>query len=82
MDNTIDKSGYYTECEDTAPLKKGLKDDITGEITIVSCDNAPAGHGFLVYRSYINDSLNMGELTGGYIIGDWIYINTSDNAVF
>lgn len=77
LNNNIPKNGYYLGSKDTEPLIKGLKDGIIGELTIVSCDNSPAGHGFFVYRSYINDSFDFSRFTGGYLIDEWEYINTS-----
>lgn len=76
-DNDLDKKGYYIDTHDTAPLSKGLEGGITGELTIISCDNPIAGHGFLIYRSYINDKFNFAKLTGGYEFGEWEFINTS-----
>ena len=59
--------------EDTAPLTKGLAGGIVGELSLVSSfDNISngSGHSFLVYHSYINDSLNVGGLKGGYRVID------------
>lgn len=61
---------------DTAPLEKGIYNDeiddiVIGNLTIVSCSNAPVGHAFLVYQSYINDTIDLTELTGGYEFGTW-----------
>ena len=59
--------------EDTARLTKGLAGGIVGELSLVSSfDNISngSGHSFLVYHSYINDSLNVGGLKGGYRVID------------
>lgn len=57
--------------EDTAPLTKGLKNGIVGELTIVSCHPNDAGftggHAWLVYKSYINDGIDVSGLLDGYI---------------
>ena len=56
--------------EDTAPLTKGLAEGIVGEMTIVSYNSDPNnitnGHSFLLYRSYINDSLDFNDFYGVY----------------
>lgn len=76
-DNDLDKKGYYIDTHDTAPLSKGLEGGITGELTIISCSNLPVGHGFLMYRSFVNDTFNLGQLTGGYLFDEWDLIDTS-----
>lgn len=67
LNNDLDKTGFYRDSDDTAPLKKGLENEVCGELTIVSCSSfLNPGHGFLVYKSYINDEVNAGQLTGIY----------------
>ena len=64
---------------DTAPWTKGLKNGVTGELTIISCyDNyggsstdseyvlGATGHAFFVYKSYVKDSINFQGLRGGW----------------
>ncbi|MCD7840617.1 MAG: hypothetical protein LUG46_08345 [Erysipelotrichaceae bacterium] len=31
-----------------------------------------------MYRSFVNDELNLGELAGGYLFGDWTLIKTNN----
>ena len=62
--------------KDNRPLQKGIysssaKDVVTGELTIVSCTNFPLGHAFLVYRSFVNDTLDFTKLTYGYEYKTW-----------
>jgi len=57
--------------KDNLPLIKGIyfsyeKKPIIGELTIVSCLNDVHGHAFLMYKSYIKDSLNFNGFTRGY----------------
>ncbi len=82
LNNNLDKTGYYTDSDDTAPLSKGLEGGIIGELTIISCSNRPVGHGFLIYRSYINDELDFGEFAGGYLFDEWVLINTSQESSY
>lgn len=68
---------YFTDPLKADTDEDGLEGGVTGELTIISCDNPIAGHGFLIYRSYINDKFNFAKLTGGYEFGEWEFINTS-----
>ena len=57
--------------DDTAPLKKGLADGITGRLNLISCYNSEdagwtSGHVFFVYTSYIKDSLDFSTLAYGW----------------
>ena len=57
--------------KDTAPLEKGLKDGIIGELTLVSCYNSEtagwtSGHVFFVYTSYIKDKVDFSTLAAGW----------------
>ena len=70
--------------EDTQPRKKGLKDDICGSLTLVSCYNNEdaawtSGHVFFVYTSYIEDSVDFSSLTAGWSrtdrSADWSWKN-------
>jgi hypothetical protein len=63
-----DGDGIFDD-EDTAALTKGLIGGIVGEMTIIACSNAPTGHAFLIYRSYVIDELDFSGLTGGYEFG-------------
>lgn len=60
LNNTLDKTGFYLESDDTAPLKKGLKDGITGNLYLVSSDSG-LGHAFLMYHSYVRDCLDFSK---------------------
>lgn len=57
---------------DNMPFVKGFYSEssgkvVVGELTIVSSTyNGPIGHSFLVYKSYVNDSLDFSKLNGGY----------------
>jgi hypothetical protein len=62
---------------DSAPLCKGVYNDnltdiVSGELTIISCDNNIIGHAFLVYESYIYESFNFNGFTAGYIRGSTV----------
>ena len=52
------------------PLKKGLADGIVGNLTIVSDNSSQAkfwdGHAFLLYESYINDTLDFSGFARGF----------------
>lgn len=60
--------------EDTAPLKKGLKNGIIGKLTLVSCYNEESndwqrwfgGHVFFAYESYVRDTQDYSGLTAGW----------------
>lgn len=61
--------------EDNCPTIKGfysaeVDDIVTGELTIVSCSNT-FGHAFLVYQSFVDDTLDFGRLAGGYEYMTW-----------
>ena len=49
---------------------------VIGEMTIVSCSNG-SGHGFLIYHSFIEDTIDFTGLTGGYTYGDWEKVSAS-----
>lgn len=66
LTNDLDKTDFYLGSDDTAPLKKGLIGDVTGELTIISCSNNFIGHGFLIYRSFVYDTFDFRQFTGGY----------------
>jgi hypothetical protein len=56
---------------DSAPLVRGVfdidgKTIISGNLTIISCSDFPAGHAFLLYKSYINDSIDFTGFAYGY----------------
>ena len=51
-DKDTDGDGLF-DGEDTAPVTKGLADGIYGEIAVVASE----GHAFMIYKSYINDSI-------------------------
>ena len=62
--------------EDNRPKTKGVyseevDDIVTGELIIVSSKNTFAGHAFLVYYSYINDTLDFRRLSGGFEYMTW-----------
>ena len=56
--------------EDTAPLEIGIGNDVIGEMTIVSYAedgyNFANGHSFLIYKSYIDDTLDFSGFYSGY----------------
>ena len=56
--------------DDTAPLEIGIGNGVIGEMTIVSFANDGAdfsnGHSFLVYKSYINDIIDVSKFYKGY----------------
>ena len=56
--------------EDSDPLKKGIGGGFVGELSVVSYYNNSEvffkGHSFLVYKSFVNDSLDVHNLAGGY----------------
>lgn len=61
---------------DNRPRTKGIysaKENkiVLGKMTIVSCDNNVIGHAFLVYKSYVNDTLDFRKFTGGYEYKIW-----------
>ena len=47
-----------------------LRSIIIGELTIISCSDLPTGHGFQIYKSYVNDTLDFTELTHGYVFNE------------
>ena len=55
---------------DNSPKYKGVLDLtgelVYGELSIISSTYNPMGHSFLLYKSYIDDELKFGGLTGGY----------------
>ncbi len=59
VDNRPFDIGYYSE-------EAGK--NVVGELTIVASTYSPIGHTYLLYESYINDSLWLSGLTGGYNI--------------
>ena len=61
LSNSLDKKGFYLDSEDTAPLKKGLKNNVVGKLYLVS-SNSGLGHAFLMYYSYVKDSLDFSKL--------------------
>ena len=87
---------YYTTLEykkgdsslekDNRPLTKGIyfsdiDSVITGEMTIVSCSNGLAGHAFLVYKSYINDTLDFTKFTCGYEYKTWVKTDSCEYSI-
>lgn len=82
-DGIIDYHTDYTYSEDATdfdkdnrPLEKGIysseQDDVvTGEMTIVSCTNGSTGHAFLVYQSFVDDTLDFTDLACGYEYMTW-----------
>ncbi|MBR3515956.1 MAG: cellulose binding domain-containing protein [Lachnospiraceae bacterium] len=69
---------------DNAPLEKGIllnNECFIGTITIVSCSNR-IGHGFLVYHSFIEDTLRFSGFTGGFTYGDWVYTTEKDYDIY
>ena len=59
---------------DNNPLQKGIFIEgkaIAGKLTIVSCNNFPFGHAFLLYQSFVNDSFDFSGFTKGYSYGEW-----------
>jgi len=70
-----DKDGIYDEV-DNEPRVKGYYDEevediVIGELTIVSCSNPLTGHGFLVYKSAVNDTLDFTGFVRGYTYQTW-----------
>jgi hypothetical protein len=73
---------------DSAPNQKGVFTNesgpdniVTGEITIISCSNAPAGHGFLIYKSFINDNFDFTGFARGFQFGSTAIEMPTDNYV-
>lgn len=63
----------WNDKEDNRPLDKGIYSEsagkiVVGELTIVSSlyNFYLVGHSYLVYKSYINDTLDFSGLSGGY----------------
>ena len=54
------------DVNDTEPLYEGLKGGIIGELTIISSKYNGFGHAYLVYKSYINDTLDFTHFYAGY----------------
>ncbi len=52
------------------PLKKGLANDVTGRLTLISCHDGESGwtegHAFFVYTSYIDDKLDFSKFSYGW----------------
>ena len=77
------------DSEDNAPQEKGIYNDdnklVTGELTLLSCKgdssldialgNANTGHTFLLYKSYINDVLDLSDFNSGF---DFCTTDTTD----
>ena len=61
-DNRRREKGYYDP---------PVGEVVIGDVTIVSCTDLPAGHGFLVYKSYVNDVLDFNGLAAGYKYQQW-----------
>lgn len=57
------------DVNDTEPLYEGLKGGIIGELTIISSKYNGFGHAYLVYKSYINDTLDFTHFYAGYKLG-------------
>ena len=71
------------DAEDNRPLEKGYYDEdsdqvVIGDMTIVSCTNGATGHGFLVYKSAVNDTLDFNHLTRGFKYMTWEKIDPCD----
>lgn len=66
VDNEPRVKGYYDE---------ELEDIVIGELTIVSCSNPLTGHGFLVYKSAVNDTLDFTGFVRGYTYQTWDQID-------
>lgn len=56
--------------DDTAPFEIGIGNGVIGEMTIVSCAKDGVefynGHSFLLYKSFINDTIDFSEFYSGY----------------
>ena len=75
--NLVDTEGDgILDAEDNRPMEKGYYseergDVVVGELTIVSSTyNFWAGHSFLLYQSYIKDTLDFTGISGGYELTD------------
>ena len=66
VDNKPFVKGYYDE---------EVEDIVIGELTIVSCSNPLTGHGFLVYKSAVNDTLDFTGFVRGYTYQTWEQID-------
>ena len=67
--NDTDGDGISDQ-DDTAPLEIGIGNGVIGEMTIVSFAKDGVdfsnGHSFLVYKSYINDIIDVSKFYKGY----------------
>jgi hypothetical protein len=63
---SYDNPNGTTDEYEGAPLNKGLAGGIIGKLTIVSHDPDGFGHSFLLYESYINDTLDLSGLAAGF----------------
>lgn len=69
------------DSEDTAPLTKGLKDGIIGNLYLITCygESFSDGHSFFAYESYVNDEIDFSGLVNGWHRKDanqsWTYGN-------
>ncbi|MCI5655707.1 MAG: hypothetical protein MR300_04575, partial [Ruminococcus sp.] len=67
--NDTDGDGI-SDKDDTAPLEIGIGNGVIGEMTIVSFAKDGVdfsnGHSFLVYKSYINDIIDVSKFYKGY----------------
>ena len=52
-------------------MHKGIAGGYFGELAIVSCENAPGGHAFIVYHSFIDDTLDFSRFSKGYDYKTW-----------
>ncbi len=78
LDDSKETNGFYYESINGEqkhcagdPLHIGIAGGYCGELAIISCTNAPAGHAFLVYHSFINESLDFSHFSCGYDYLTW-----------
>ncbi|MCR5478737.1 MAG: hypothetical protein K6F27_02610, partial [Ruminococcus sp.] len=79
LDDLKETNGFYYESINGKqkhcvgdPIHKGINGGYCGELAIISCTNGLGGHAFLVYHSFIDDTLDFRGFTKGYDYTTWL----------